>query len=404
MIIMIFLRILCDLSLYMTFANSIAFIGFNGGIDSVLPVLLLSAAPAISSRFPGKAGRYLSLISVPIALIMAGSLVNLIVILPPCFYVVLMVFTEKYLEKTSSKNRFTLGLKLIFIFPLISAVSGNTDGFLIYGLPYVYGFLVGGVYLLRLERHDDAASKPRFLILNLLGLLLAVGVFTLLGSKEAMDTLVLVISTMYKWIIMPILMVAVYIVVGIAWLFQFLFSWLARTGPVEPPELSLESMSNPFLEEMESHATSPIAAYVSTAIVVAIFLLLAFFLFKWLFSSGKVMRRQITASETRIRISPSSTSNQKPRNPVFSRDPRERIRREYRKFLKLCEKRGQGFTHFDTTMEIEKKNRSYFDMGLMTKLRAVYLTARYTDKTLTNQDVDVAKETLSALTDSNPSK
>ena len=193
------------------------------------------------------------------------------------------------------------------------------------------------------------------------------------------------------------MMLVIYIFAGFAWLVSRLFDGIE----FDPEELDLSQiqenmemgdMSSLFGDgEAAAQQRSPIWDYIliGLAVIAAIALIVIIFRF--------LARHAGHEDENTFEDVRETLENEGPSERVNPRENRQRVRHYYRKFLKLCTQRGFELTEFQDSSEIDWGTRYLFRNPARTRLRDVYVRARYSSGEITSEDVQDAKECYAKL-------
>ena len=129
------------------------------------------------------------------------------------------------------------------------------------------------------------------------------------------------------------------------------------------------------------------------AFLVAIFAALAWMMLRFLRRSSD--QRQNNISEVRSRIDDVMTS---PRESLFDRSPRAKVRATYRKFIGLCVGAGAKIRRTDTTEDIDRLAKYALLKPPQTDdLREIYRKARYSAAEVTEADADNIRQAYHAV-------
>ncbi len=397
MSILIFMRVLTDCALYLSIANFVAGYMFSGGDSSFLPIVILSFIPVISAFFRGKPQRYVPLLALVSLFFFIKTVPVAVMYLLLSGYIVMLVKTENYYTVIDYRDRMTKSLRFIFIVPALALISQTSQVYMQLCLIYLLTYLVGGVLLLRIARHNvDTLKSPRFLVLNTLFVGLWLGVCLFLSTPEAFKVLMDVMGGLYQNVIMPILMLFVYIAMGLAWLIERLINLWSGDGEAFTRLFEGDiGKADDTLDYIYQGEANPYLLAVLTVIGIAILVFLSIKLYRWLMRNSGKIKEVIGVAESREFI---SSSDAKPdRLSILTGDLRDKIRREYRKFLKLCEKSGAGYNGYDTTREVQSANRAFFDEAPMTELRESYIIARYSGHNPTKEQMEAAVDAVKRI-------
>ena len=79
------------------------------------------------------------------------------------------------------------------------------------------------------------------------------------------------------------------------------------------------------------------------------------------------------------------------------RTPREAVRWYYRKFLLKARAGGIQVEPFDTSESVARSSEALFDPVLLSDLRSIYIAARYSPESVTDDDVKKIRELYGRL-------
>lgn len=342
--------------------------------------------------------RFLPLAGMACVFFFTRTTADIVISVPPVLYVCWYVWKRPIIEDyRDALARFFLCLKIFPCVFVFAALVGNWTAMRDIMLPYLFMFLVLTVILLRTLRHDAATMKEtRFKLMNLSSVA-AVGVVGwLLSSGLMMRFFRFIGACIVRFILRPVLMLVVYVFAGIVWLLSQPF----RDFRFDPEDMDLSQLQ----ENMEmgditslfgdgegAPQQSPIWDYILIGLAVIAAIALVIIIFRFLSRHGR------HEDENQFEDVRESLAEEAPRERVNPRENRQRVRHYYRKFLKLCTQRGFELTEFQDSSEIERGTRYIFRNPAQTKLRDVYVRARYSSGEITPEDVQAAKESYGKL-------
>lgn len=391
MSLILFWKTLTELSLYFSIAHFVGSLAGSTG-DLLRNSLILSAAAMIAAAVDRKGWtkwRYAALLALIPAFYLTGSMIDKGLLLIPAMYTVLMV--HRRIGDTSYyeyQRQYKMGLKILCVVGVLLLMAWQHPAVADFVLPHVFCYLVGGVLALRLLRHsDNMQSSGRLWLHNILSLL-PVGVAALLVSSPAAGRAALaVLKFIFNRLIYPIIALFTYIM---SWIMYAIFTVVSKIdfgegeGMQELQQFAMENTEK-IMEQGEIN-TLPTDVILG-AILVLIFGALAWMMLKFLRKSSDV--RQNSISEVRTRINDVMES---PRDSLFDRTPRAKVRATYRKFIGLCVSAGAKIRRTDTTEDIERLAQYALSKPEGTgDIRDIYRKARYSEAEITDADVSQIK-------------
>lgn len=395
--IILFWKTLTELSLYFSFAH---FIGALAGASETLlrSALLLVLAGTLGRAIDRKGHprlRWISLALLVPAFWLTGNLIDKLLLVIPAAYIVLMI--QRNAGDTSYyeyQRQYMFGVKLLCVVAVLLLMAWQHPVVAEYVLPYVLCYLAGGVLALRLLRHSDEMMSSKSLWLhNVLSVLVLCGAGLLITSPAAGKAALAFLKMLFNIIVYPITQLLAWIMSHVMYLILLAVSQIdfgEQEGGWQMLAETAEDMSEKMLEQGEIN-TLPTEVLMG-AILVLIFGALAFMMFKFLKKSSA--QRQNAIHEVRSRLD-DVVSN--PRENLFDRGPRGKVRATYRKFIGLCVNAGAKISRTDTTEDIERLAQYALVKPPQTKdLQQIYRKARYSTQEVTEADVAEAKQAYQA--------
>ena len=177
-----------------------------------------------------------------------------------------------------------------------------------------------------------------------------------------------------------------YILQGLAWLVSLLNIQLPENE--NPPELQLKGIAEE-LGIVDLAAESPLNKEFMIFLCVLAVSVLLYFFFRWMKRLGWGVKQPPEVREERINIvSDEDNTTQK----VRLGGAVQRVRAQYRKFLKLYVSVGGELDPTHTSLDVERDaKKKRFDPSAAEELRSIYIRARYAEQA-EGQDVSRAKE------------
>ena len=394
------LKVLTDLLFYFTLVSMFGPSAGQSGMLMSTPVICAACA-YFSFALRGckrKWLRFVPLIALAAVFAFTRTTADIVISVPPALYVCWYVWKRPVLEDyRDTLSRFFLCLKIFPCVFIFAALVGNWTAMRDIVVPYLFMFLVLTVILLRTLRHDAATmAQTRFKLMNVSSIAAVGAVGWLLSSGLMMRFFRFIGACIVRFILRPVMMLVVYAFAGIVWLLSQPFrnfsldqEFMDLTQIQENMELG--DITSLFSGDEAAQETSPILDYVMIGLAVIAAIVLVFLIFRFLVGRGK---REEDNQFDDVRA---SLAEEAPRERVNPRENRQRVRHYYRKFLKLCTQRGFELTEFQDSSEIERGTRYIFRNPAQTKLRDVYVRARYSSGEITPEDVQAAKESYGKL-------
>ena len=400
MILAYALKMLCDGLYYFSLVS--LFGPLLGQTAMLLHVPALMGAAAGASFFAGRRwgakARFAPLILLGLLIPFSPTLTDGVLCVPPALYLIWYVWKRPLPPDYWSHHAgFLFCLKILPVALLAAAFANSWDSFARWVAPYFGMFLVLSVLLLRMLRHDAATiSRPRFQVVNAAAVAAVCAAGWLLSTDWTLRALRAAGAFLFSYIIRPLMMLAVYLFAGVAALVGKLFEGIE----VDPETLNFDlgSELTQLRQEAEegyaAHTRADLGAfwdYLLILLAVGAAAAMAFFLFRAM--AGRSRREGgVAAVETREAL-PQDAPRESPR----LRDDRGRVRSAYRRFLKLCDQKGLKITEFQDSAQIRDEAGPFFPRPALSRLREVYVRARYSSAPVTPEDVREARESYTEL-------
>ena len=309
--------------------------------------------------------------------------------IPAIVYAIYLIVSKKLdTDWDRQSDFFSKAWKIFLIFGLCVCLIGKYHVFVQRSLPMAIVCLSTTVLLLRMLRHGpDIYLDPKYQLKNLLflGCILCLALF--LSSKFMLNAVLGSIAFMYNSFLLPILTFIITCFTFILGLFLKLLSWFNLTEiEFEKSHLTNTSTINPFADATNAAlGQSTSAKMVLTVIGVIILIVCMFFLFRWLSSQQEVNSKL----KTGILLSKEDLpEKQAERSGTLV----NQVRRQYRKYLKLCKSYGAKVAKSDTSASIEAQSEKIFNsISENSEIREIYINARYNNHA-TKSDVRKLKQ------------
>ncbi len=396
----LFWKLLSELSTYFALAQFLATpLGASG---SLLPSCIALVLTGTLGRGLDRAGhprwRWAALLLAVPAFAWAKNWIDVALLALPTAYVFAMLLRHlgdgNYYEY---HDQYKFGLKLMGGVCALLLVFWSAGRLSAHILPYVFCFLVGGVLALRLLRHsEEMLNNPRLRAYNLLSMAALCGAGWLITSEAAMRGLKAVLGALFEALVVPVITLLSYLMGLVMMGLWTLISKIGYQGESEMLNDLTQQADEELAQAFEQGPVNEVPANVILgAIILVAFVLLAILLFRFLKKPRP--QRENAIHEVRTTI---DGAVRNPREKLFDRDPRARVRATYRKFLALLSGSGEEIRPTYTTADIDVRARSALgDPPGTERLREVYRRARYGEAEIAESDADEAKRAYREIRD-----
>lgn len=378
MVIVHGLRILTDLAFYYAFASYIS-VCF-GGRYAMVGLLVQAACFALSAALREKLCLRLAALlpSVLLWLLPGIGLADGLLFLPPAVYLVWQAWKGKYpLEWNRQVELFSVFLKVYTCVAAFLLASGMLKLLSAASLPIALIMLVCSVLLMRTLRHEpETYCQRRYQLVNLVSVAAVTVVAALISTEAFLKSCLSLLGSLYNTLVLPVLMMLltafVYVLRSVAWLLALLELKMPENG--EMIELNLDNM----LEDLDVKEITRyhidlkglMIALLAVACVAALY-----FFFRWMSRLGWGEGASDTLGEKRGVVD--SVPGKPEKQPRFG-SPVQRVRAQYRKFLKLYLAMGGEMEKSDTSLDVHRGARKCrLDEAAARELREIYIRARY---------------------------
>ena len=394
-----FLKILGELSLYFCIANAILSIALIG-VESVLPLFILSAVAAAAHYMDEKHSKYrFFLIPLLATLLLLGSGFGycLTVGLPALYIALTIIGQRYYIDHDTQADQFRTGIAVIVCFSIVFVLVLGLDHI----VPFAMIFLIANIFMLRLLRQDaEIFNETKFRVMNLLTVGATLLAAVIITSKPAL----MLLGKFYDFILtllQPVLYLFVYGGYGLYWVLTWIIATVRSlmSGESVDQNQLLESGMELLPEGFEPDylGTSPdfVRLVQGAIVVIGVLLVVLYFL-------GN-RRGRNKRSEGSIREVRSSVTNYRPdEEKIYAdhfppREPRAAVRYYYRNFLRICQNLGHEFPRHFTSKHIENTISYHFEKEPLQRMRDTYIRARYSEQEITKEDVKQIKEQVKLL-------
>ena len=405
MIVLLVVKLLCDFSFYFIFAHYFA--SFTGVHYALFPTLAaLTAAGTLSALLEKKGSlRLVPAVAAFALLLQVGSLLDLIVLLPPLLYLWSLCQKQRYWpDPDEYKDVFSIQWKALLTLPVILLLNMDLTAMQRNCLPQLVLFLSTAVLSLRMMRHSPSVlSMPRFQMQNALTVALVALVAWGFSSNLFFAAIGALLGGI-KALLAPIIEVLVWgIANGVGLLMRVavylinLIRKAIKTENQEQPEIKLpENLKDELALENQVPPDSETFARVVSTIVAIVLLILAYLIFK------KMMGRRKPREEAGAFYAGGMAEplEKREREPLLApRDPRAAVRWHYRKFLRYCQSKNLPLTRFMNSTDVN--NLAHKEAVANHKdtdpLRDLYVAARYSENPVTEADAKQAKELVKRI-------
>ena len=407
MIVLLLTKLLSDIGYYFVFANYIGgYIGVN--YSFALSVGALSLAGALSGALEKKGIlRLLPPAAATLLLLQCRCLMDFVVLLPPLIYVWIVCIKKIFVpDGNEYKELFGLQLKTLIILPFIFVFKPDMAILRQYCLPSLILFLLSAVLAMRMMRHNTQVLKtPAFQIRNAL----TVGAVLVAAwgcTSNAFLRILGKVVAAFRWVLLPVvegLGIAIsYIFALFMQAVMAFFAFLGRTfgnDNFEKPQIEVQEGIKEEMDLLDGYIApdSRVFSTVIMVILIIVGLICMYFIFKrMLYRRG----RQDTAGFEQQSLTVSAPKTEKDRL-IAPKDPREAVRWHYRRFLRYCKSKDMAIKPSHDSREINALavSRDIAEQEQLEPLREVYIAARYSDREITQQDVNQAKDQLKRIKD-----
>lgn len=381
MVLMYFLRALEELGLYYAFAGTVA--GAQGASMTMAVLLVQSGCFTLSALLRNRRwARLAALLPAAVLLVFSGG-PDRIMSLPGLAYLICLAWLEDYhLRWARQADVFSLMWKLFLPFIPLAALFGALEGLTSQGLPVFLTAAVSSALLLRSIRHGpEIYCRRAYQVRNWL----AVAAMLAGACLASMDWFLGCISWIYDNVVTPLLLglaMAVGLVLTVVMpLFYQLLANLFWENDIDIAFPAGEAGPLDLARELAGESGN-LGGRVLAALGIVAAALAVFLLFRWL-----LRRRPGPEAEAISWGERRTVAAEPPRREVLPATYAGRIRAQYRRFLKLCRKKGVEISPSDTSAQVSAKaGRWLADPEVLSALEAIYCRARY-DNQATREDL-----------------
>lgn len=319
--------------------------------------------------------RFLGVLPGLLALLLCKNLGDYLVVLPAFAYLFLSVMKETLqADQTQMYYRFKGWVLGCLLVSLLCFARHLNWAFLCCILS-----LACWVFLMRMLRHDLSDFSDKRLVCSELGLLGLVGAMIIALSQDVvLDASLALLKLTYQHILQPLLMLVLTLIMMVFRLFDYILG-LFFDGKFEMDLNGMVGQSfeavQEYFPETAGEGGSSFALLVIQVVCIAVFLTLAFFLFRYLMSGAVKAVAAKESEDGREAITAQEVVNE----PVslLDRSPEARVRRSYAAYCRAVTKYRKKISPCDTTRGVNIL-AELSENPDAEALRLLYLRARYT--------------------------
>lgn len=387
MTLLIWLKIMADLSFYYAYAGFIA--SFTGSAFSLPGIVIPSILCAVSMFVPKDRRLCRTAVMLPgiVCFLLPGmSSGDRIALIPALLYCGYLARTDTYdLSHTRQSDVFLLFVKSYPVFFIVMLLLGCLDRLMAYSLSPAVLTVTLCVFLMRVLRHErEIYTAPRFLLTNGMTLAAVLAAAWILHLKAVTDFLTSVLLAFYNNVIMPILMAVIYAAAGIiTFVITPLFALFGQISGEEDTqtEMDLSGTDLSDFESVDQVQAQWLLQLLKALVLLALIALAAAVLvrlFRYLAGSHSedADPALLSGEEHADPVRPDHAGDSG--TPLSPLHPVNRVRRQYRRYLKLCRERGFTPAICHTSRDIcHCAAGLYEDSSPADQLRELYIRARY---------------------------
>ncbi len=397
MVMMHGLRGLTELSFYYAFAS---FVAACGGSRYALVGLMLQAMCFTLSAVLEKNRSLRIAALVPMALFWLLpdiALADTLLFIPPAVYVIHLAYNGAYaLDWGRHVELFSVFWKAYAFFAAILLLVGMLPVMAQASMPIALIMLVGSVLLMRSLRHEpETYCQKWYQLLNAATVAVVIVIAALMSTRAFLEICAAAFAAVYRTFVLPVLMLAlsgfIYILRVVAWLVSLLNIRLPENQK-EAPELQLDGIAKDL--GLDDLTGEPVGEKFLILLCVLLAAVVLYLFFRWMMRLGWGEKRPPETREERFDI-PGGTEEKvrkvRPGSAV------QRVRAQYRKFLRLYISAGGELDNTHTSLDVEQgAKRCRFVPENVEELRSIYIRARYAERAEA-EDVSRAKELYAAM-------
>ena len=390
------MRILTELSFYYAFTSFVAVC--YGGQYAIVGLLLQTGCFMLSAAL--RKSRMLRLVALlPMAvfwLLPNVGLTDTLLFLPPAVYLVWQVYSDMYpLEWSRQVELFSVFWKCYAGFVLSLLIFGMIAELNAASVPIAVIMLVDSVLLMRTLRHEpETYCQRRFMLMNAVSVAAVTAVAALISTELFLQTCLSLFKLFYNTFVLPILMLGVMVLMYALQVVVWLASILNIGLPEQHEKIQIQMTGVAEYLDLSEITGKPVGKEILILLGVVVTVSLLYLFFRWMSRIG--WREKPTAAIGEIRITAAEDTSV-PAVKLSHRSPVQRVRAQYRKFLKLYLSSGGELGKSYTSKDVneEAKQRRFLPEAA-SELRDIYIRARYAG-TAEPKDVSRAKELYGEL-------
>ncbi len=399
MITLYIIRCICDLSLYFAFfAPLLSMVGLT--VNPMIIFAIMAAAGGlccILTKVP-KLLRLLPLCLLALCFVGTSGISDFLLAFFGSAYISTQAWRNKWMPSYSHiSENFSRFFALYFVFAFVSIFAGRFSDIESASLPFITLWLVLSVYLMRILRlTDDILLSARYQIINWTALLSVALISIVISSPAAVAFIKNAAKIVYSITLYPLILLCGVVAFGLFWCVCRLILLLRSDSGTAAPAINIDLSG---LEEAlgpDVSETADLRIFFTIWGMILVSLIAAYFLRKMLCSGSE--SKKTDKGVMRESISVEAASEKRRFNPFHKNNNRDKVRNFYRRYLRICKKRGVSLEDSLTSDDIRRYSEEYMQPDAVRELRARWLPARYSSLIdITDKDVKITKAALSAL-------
>lgn len=314
------------------------------------------------------------------------------------FFLYLTALMSLYTYKSLGKGNYEhFSRRLKLSFTIISAITifvvifSNFRDFIMPGVAFAVLYLLSSIILVRSLRHMESGMDIDKLNNINLRYIVLIGILSIAMTIEPLRNMVgFLMSKVYSVIINGIIAIIYLPVRLFAFLIEKAIDWLTRGefGDVEleVPEMSYGESGAKYAELIESNLVREVLLSILSLIA---FIVVIYVAYKILSKIGDRNHEGLEYREEREYIK--STTRKKRR--LFERYPKDlkgQVRYYYRKYLRKLNKNDIEIKSSHTSLDIKESSKNISKNA--SKIRSIYIKARYNGEDIKAEDVEMMKK------------
>ena len=408
--LMFALRMFTDLCYFMFSAASLATLASHSGLLLTSPLIVAAAAyfvPLVRKKWPDRPYlRFTPLALCALCFAFTRTAADAVVTVPMIGYLFFVIYRNMTdVDYDGTLSRFFFCLKILPAPMFLALITSNKNGIIQVMLPYFFFFLVLSFMMLRMLRHSERMlSDRRFRLMNVAEIAMLCGAGYLMSSGLIIRIFKFIGSMLIKFVFRPVFTGLTYVFGGFVWILNKLFGWIdlfpdnVDISQLEGTGVGMtegEAAIWEYYEEAaaESPATR-IITYAAIAIGALILIIVVVLLFRALMRAGRKNHDNQFAD-----VRESLDEKRDGGRARLGLSYRDRVRQQYRKFLKKCYALGVDPEENLDSRDINDQVGVRFNRLALKRLRGVYIRARYSSQEITKDDLKAAREAYDALGD-----